>query len=505
MKITRLTAFAFTLLCIVLAACGSTDLYDEYDAFTTEKYDNEHNYTLSEDDTDLSPKQAYFLKDLDYMLYVFENNFALFDVAYWHHGVDIRGIIDDLRIAVINNPDIDVDEFFLALNRQFSPLRGVAHFAVESPANHFNIMNNPAAMEARFFDAESFARFSYPHVLAFYEPRHPDSSMRGGVDAIIEMLRIDGEAQIRFAARRLKLFGEYELAEEIKRAFQEGEYLRTAGLMDRAQGIMRRSPNVATEILEENRIAYLSINSFDHLRGAVWDSEVALIHDFLDGIRDFEHLIIDLQRNSGGIPQIFYDNILRPNISEPVQPRGFAFAVRGTYMERFLNEPHFVIAETFHYSTIDTFIPVYDQLWSISDILNEFDLPDLRLYDMERMHYGWPVQTPLLTPLYDEPVFGGKIWLLTGPHMGSAAQIAAFVSMETGFATHVGDITGGNYGGPRTVIALPNTGIVFRMDVLYVTDRYGRPLEAGTVPHHFNREGMNALETALALIAEGEY
>jgi len=50
---------------------------------------------------------------------------------------------------------------------------------------------------------------------------------------------------------------------------------------------------------------------------------------------------------------------------------------------------------------------------------------------------------------------------------------------------------------------MPNTGIIFYFDIFYVTDSRGRPLEAGTIPHFFNRPGMDALETVLALIAEG--
>ncbi|MCL2221058.1 MAG: hypothetical protein FWC20_02090 [Oscillospiraceae bacterium] len=42
-------------------------------------------------------------------------------------------------------------------------------------------------------------------------------------------------------------------------------------------------------------------------------------------------------------------------------------------------------------------------------------------------------------------------------------------------------------------------------DIERFTDRYGRPLEAGTIPHHFNHPGMDAMETVLALIAAGEY
>lgn len=69
-----------------------------------------------------------------------------------------------------------------------------------------------------------------------------------------------------------------------------------------------------------------------------------------------------------------------------------------------------------------------------------------------------------------KPTFSGKIWMLTDSRMASAAQMAAWISMETNFATHVGGTTGGGVGGLRT-LAL----------------------------------GLDALETTLALIEEGGY
>jgi C-terminal processing protease CtpA/Prc len=95
--------------------------------------------------------------------------------------------------------------------------------------------------------------------------------------------------------------------------------------------------------------------------------------------------------------------------------------------------------------------------------------------------------------------------MLTDQTMGSAAQAAAWYAKETGQITLVGNTTGGAFGGPRTMAFMPNTGIIFYFDIFYITDAKGRPLEAGTIPHHFNLPGMDALETVLALIDEGNY
>lgn len=79
----------------------------------------------------------------------------------------------------------------------------------------------------------------------------------------------------------------------------------------------------------------------------------------------------------------------------------------------------------------------------------------------------------------------------------------AWYAKETGYITLVGERTGGSLGGPRTLAPMPNTGIAFYFDIFYITDSRGRPLEAGTIPYHFNRPGLDALEAVLELINEG--
>ncbi|MCL2249494.1 MAG: S41 family peptidase [Oscillospiraceae bacterium] len=138
-----------------------------------------------------------------------------------------------------------------------------------------------------------------------------------------------------------------------------------------------------------------------------------------------------------------------------------------------------------------------------NEILADFDLPDIRHDDIDRMHYGAPAgRVVSIEPIQSWGNFEGKVWMLVNHQNGSAAQAAAWYASETGHITLVGDRTGGVLGGPRTMALMPNTGIAFYFDIFYVTDRHGRPLEAGTIPHYFNHPGMDALETVLALIDE---
>jgi hypothetical protein len=254
-----------------------------------------------------------------------------------------------------------------------------------------------------------------------------------------------------------------------------------------------------TEIIEEGKIAYL--NSGGGMLD-IWQAQ-GQIRDFNQKVEEYEHLIIDLRANRGGDPNHFLDTILRHHITEPVQmPDSYHFFLDGPYVRRFGDMLFLPTLYSGNLTISEPYRPAHE-------ILELFDLPEFHLPDLERLHYGAPSGSvnPIITPfdpMFSNP-FQGSIWLLTGPNMSSAAQQVAWISMETGFATHVGETTGGCMGGPRTMVFMPNTGIIFYFDVFYITDSRGRPLEAGTIPHHFNHPGMDALETVLALIAEGEY
>ena len=389
------------------------------------------------------PVNAIFLDDLGYMLYVLENNFALFDVAYWARGVNIPAIVENIRAEILADPNMDAMGFMDALWYHFYPLWFIGHFHIMGAYMHGNIVNDPNAWQNWAFNSEVLARLHYPHVMAFYEPMHPTT------------------------------FGSF------------------------SAGGMVMPDNVITEIIEDGRIAYLAVNSF--MNFPVPGDEDRQILDFFDEIRDFEHLIIDLRENEGGRLDYFKQLIMGPNIDRNITIYGFVFMPNGRYSSEF--SPALFLGTDIQ----GMGLRIADRAFTpIDEFLSGLYLPDLNVADMERMEYGFRVRTtvsPHRLHLFDnEPAFGGEIWLLTGVLTGSAAQISAWIARETGFATLVGEVTGGNFGGHRTMVALPNSGIVFTMDTMYITDEWGRPLEAGTLPHYFNREGMDALETVLALI-----
>lgn len=434
-KFVLVLVLVLVLTLAIMAACGA-----EYDEEITEL---ESGQTAQD-----------FLEDLDYMLYVLENNFALFDVAYWARGVDIYAIVEDVRAEILTNSDMDAHDFYVVLTNSFRPLANIGHFWFLDLAQ-YEFALTAGSWQQWFYSREALARLQYPHVVSFYEQnrsRFPRSGWTGGANPTAQ--------------------------------------------------------NIRTNFIEEGRIAHLTVSSFWWMNTPFSPHDHQILN-FLADIRDYEHLIIDLRNTEGGSASNFVISMLAPNIEEDIRIEGYVFMAHGEYAAGYyeralaggpLGPSQFPV----RMYSVDT------ELRPIDQMLDEFDLSEFNTSDARRLDYGFRMHVDIEArhlPRFDhQPAFDGKIWFLTGPRMGSAIQISSWIAKETpGFATLVGDITGGVYGGPRTFVALPNSGIVFFMDVFYITDSHGRPLEAGAIPHYFNRDGMDALETVLAMIEEGNY
>jgi hypothetical protein len=411
----------------------------------------------------------FFLEDLDYMVDVLENNFALLDVANWAHGVDYKELAENARKSILAMEEPCEDMFLAIIYTHFFPLFWTGHFEIFTQLAYYHAIRQPVFGEPQH--QMNLRLLNTPLAYRFYDPRSDEQT------AFEEALQTVWATLEKPISNRFFGLGGYEAPS---------------------------NPEV-TRIIEEGRIGYI----FAGISTNMLNNNKALIFDFYNEIADFEHLIIDMRGNGGGHINFFIDILLRPLLREVVEhPKSFVFFMDGEHVRRF-DDILFLSTE---YSANMTITEPYRP---VNEILAENDFPDAHLLDFERLHYGAPygrayyrrsVIEHFIHPLFDDrPIFNGKIWLLTDNMMGSAAQVSAWYAKETGFATLVGDTTGGNAGGPRTLVLMPNTGIAFHFDIFYITDSRGRPFEAGTIPHHFNRPGMDALETVLTLIEERDY
>jgi len=242
--------------------------------------------------------------------------------------------------------------------------------------------------------------------------------------------------------------------------------------------------NITTEILVPGRVAYIGVESF--MSNMIDDANI--LFPFYEEIQNYEHLIIDLRGNLGGLAASFPLNFVAMLIDEPLHfqtTEFFRSSPRTT--EFYLNPvPLMYGAELYRVMPADEFV-------------RSRDLPYFPGEDLSYLDYVlvWDVFIP---PFSDAIPFRGDIWLLVDEWSASASQMAAVIA-QNGFATIVGEPTSPITGTIHTYISLPNTGILFRIDLGVTTDPYGRIFEeTGVVPHILNMPGLDALDTVLATI-----
>ena len=244
--------------------------------------------------------------------------------------------------------------------------------------------------------------------------------------------------------------------------------------------------NLILEILEPGRIAYFRMVTMRASGQISFDPDIERMSAIYEEIRGFEHLIIDIRGNPGG--QMLFDFlVLAPHLDEVLSVPMYGFYMGGAHNLRFL----------------DGWIHNPQNRRNPDLNLPYFDPADLQLIDYVYAD-PWTVDPNRRGIPLPYPRFDGKIWLLIDGGGFSMAERAAFMSKQTGFITLVGEQSGGVVGGTEaTWIAMPNSGVLFSYDAIRITDQYGRCLnEVPTQPHYFNRPGMDALETVLAIIAE---
>jgi len=257
--------------------------------------------------------------------------------------------------------------------------------------------------------------------------------------------------------------------------------------------------NIVTEILVPDEVAFLRINSF--LANPIYDDLVTL--PFLQEVQDYNHLILDLRGNLGGLVTYFDEFILGRLISEPVEIGVHEFFSEGDraygLMDAYL-QSRLEIGSIFEWSELVSveIVPAVDFITDRG--MTHFNQDDLALLDYVLL------SRTVTFPAGDSINFDGKVWLLVDAMSMSASALATNTMLYTGVATVVGENTSGVMGSQHRYITLPNTGIIWRIDIGYQTDALGNSLEVyGIAPQIRNFDGMDALETVLELIAQGNY
>ena len=302
------------------------------------------------------PATSPFMEDLEYLAYVLENNFSLYDVAYWAHGADIPASIESVRNDILSNPDMDVDEFFLSLWQNIDPLIGVGHFSIVTPYFHQSFQKSSSSGHINY-NHKAVDRLLLPHVVDFYMPRY---------DMEFEVTEEGIRSQVNDLIDRFLILNEKELASELTMALENGNTSELIDFYEQAYNIISDNPNINTRIIEEGRIAYLSIASFMNPPNA---AERRQLFGFYSDIRDYEHLIIDLRLNGGGRADYFPLYIIGPMISSDFDINAFAFFTHGEYSTESFPPEH--IQELVTINRTHVFADTYrnSQMLPVADII----------------------------------------------------------------------------------------------------------------------------------------
>ncbi|MCL1998890.1 MAG: S41 family peptidase [Turicibacter sp.] len=256
-----------------------------------------------------------------------------------------------------------------------------------------------------------------------------------------------------------------------------------------------------SRVIEEGRIALIMTPPEFFNNSTAPPRIMREMQDFIREVQGYEHIIIDLRHIGGGWLTNFIYAFISPNISEPLSFYEFAFITDGERAQRIHSDWHFIRPRN-----IDLFFlrNVATPLVSADLFVEQHNLVNMNADDFGNLVYGFLLET-FVHPTPGSlrlPLLADNIWLLIGPRNFSAAEISGRIAREAGF-TLVGEQTGNRNSEGRVHFTLPRTGNVVAMDTFYVTDSTGRNIEEFPLePHYFNRDGMDALETVLAIIAE---
>ena len=221
-------------------------------------------------------------------------------------------------------------------------------------------------------------------------------------------------------------------------------------------------------------VAPFRISSFplDHY----WEDSAILDYLYRQA-KNYPNLILDIRGNGGGSDRYWQDLIVAPNAKELARSQRY-FLFQDSGLVRAYREANGIPAQP---------------------LTSESPAP-LNRYLGQFSHYTADVTA---FEIASHP-YPGKIWVLVDEGVYSAAENFVAFCKNTGFATLVGEATGGDGGiADPILVSLPESGLLLRFSVFYGINADGTGNEAaGTQPDLSVPQGEDALAFLLDQLAE---
>ena len=248
-----------------------------------------------------------------------------------------------------------------------------------------------------------------------------------------------------------------------------------------ALGIENPSSNLSFADYPEYGAGYVKVYSMGDIEQCA--DPLAVFFSELEA-QGYDNCIIDIRGNGGGSDNFWQSNLVIPNLYAPSPYQSYAL-VRGPL-------------------ALDYFTTAFggtDKLQPIGELPVD-ELPALDPEDFADATHFINYDRVLFTAL-DKPLFTGRFWLLVDEGVYSASESFALFCKQTGFATLVGETTGGDgIGIDPMFISLPDSGIVFRFTGEEGLNPDGSCNEEyGTTPDIVIEGGQDALEVCLEAIS----
>lgn len=209
------------------------------------------------------------------------------------------------------------------------------------------------------------------------------------------------------------------------------------------------SKNLMTENIIKDKLAYIRIKSL--IGDQYINQDKDIIINYLNEIKDYPFLIIDIRGNGGG-DSGYWQNFLLPKIvDKKYETKNYLFIKSGELYEKIFRQERFD-------NDIKTFLDNSSFNDDVKEILSNFD--------------GYTTWNMSVEPSEGSIHFKGKIYLLVDNGVYSSAEMLASFCKETKLATLVGSRTAGDgIGFDPMQVDLPNTAFVMSFsNVMGVTE-----------------------------------